>query len=352
MRPDVVIAGAGLIGMTCALECQRRGLRVALLDKGRAGLEASWAAAGMLAAHDPGNLPAMQELSLLSLALYPTFLNTLTEATGIAVPFQTEWTLEEADGAHADTVPPYLLPNNLQRIAEQSVDPRHLSATVVAAVKARGIDMFEGEAVQSVDSHGSGVEVRTTKGVLHGSAFVDCSGAWSPSYVRPAKGQMLRVDAPGALFAGSLGNMVVRTHDVYLVPRLDGSLIIGATVEHVGFDKTVSADDLERLRARAVALLPSLRSAPVLEQWAGLRPATTDGLPIIGPRSGDGVEARVFVATGHFRNGVLLAPATAHVVAQLLLQEAPSVDLHAFQPHRASLTEQGKKQENASLQHR
>ncbi len=318
-----------------------------VLDKGRAGREASWAAAGMLAAHDPANPRALHELSLLSLALYPAFLNMLTEATSVMVPFQTEWTLEEADGAHADAVPQSLSPEHLQRIPEHSVDPRQLSTTAVVALKARRIELHEGEALQSVLSHQGGVEVCTDKDTLHSGAFVDCTGAWSASYVHPAKGQMLRVDAPGALLAGALGNVVVRTHDLYLVPRLDGSLIVGATVEHVGFDKTVCANDMARLRARAVALLPTLLTAPVLEQWAGLRPVTVDGLPLIGLRSLAEVDAHVYVAAGHFRNGVLLAPATAHVMAQLLLDEAPSIDLNAFQPEREALREQGKGRDDA-----
>lgn len=340
MRPDVVIAGAGLIGMACALECSRRGLRATLLESGRAGQEASWAAAGMLAAQDPANPAALRELSFLSLSLYPAFLEALTETTGIAVPFQTEWTLEETNGAHADVVPPNILPDNLLRIQEQSIDPRHLTATAVEAVKARGITLNEQESVQSVAEERGSVEVRTTRGTVHGGAFVDCTGAWSAGHVHPAKGQMLRLQAPGALLAGALGNMVVRTCNLYLVPRLDGSLIVGATIEHVGFDKTVNAHDIESLQTLAAALLPTLNTAPVLERWAGLRPATADGLPLIGTRIRGEESSHMFVASGHFRNGILLAPATAHVVAQLLLGEPPSVDLRPFAAHRESLTKQ------------
>ena len=341
MQPDVVIAGAGLIGMACALECRRRGLRVTLLESGRAGQEASWAAAGMLAAQDPANPIALRELSLLSLALYPAFLESLTETTGMAIPFQTEWTLEETVGAHADVVPPNVAPENLLRIQERSVDPRQLTATAVEAVKACGIGLHEHEAVQSVAAQRGGVEVRTLTDTFHGGAFIDCTGAWSAAHVHPAKGQMLRLQAPGALLAGALGNMVLRTHDLYLVPRLDGSLIAGATIEEVGFDKTVYAKDMASLRSRAVALLPALHTAPVLEQWAGLRPATVDGLPLIGTRTAEGCDSHLYVASGHFRNGVLLAPATAHVMGQILLGEQPSTDLRAFAPHRSSLSQKG-----------
>ena len=142
---------------------------------------------------------------------------------------------------------------------------------------------------------------------------------------------MLRLHAPGALAAGELGNVVVRTREVYLVPRLDGSVVIGATMEDAGFDKTLHPSDLQHLQARAATLVPSLSQATQLESWAGLRPATPDQLPLIGS-TGPGTS----IAAGHFRNGVLLAPVTAHVVAQLLLGESPDVSLDLFAPNRFS----------------
>lgn len=283
MRPDVVIAGAGLIGMACALELERQGLRVVLLERGLAGQEASFAAAGMLAAHDPANPAAMQGLSELSLSLYPAFLRQLEEACGMAVPLETAWTLEAQDGAHSEIVPPGLPRNGFALIRESSLDPRRLVAAAVRAVQSTDIALHEGTTVQSCKVVGDGVTVATSTGTLLCGQFLDCTGAWSRTSVRPAKGQMLRLHAPGALAAGELGNVVVRTPEVYLVPRLDGSVIVGATVEDAGFDKTLSEGDALTLRQHAEALLPSLKGAPLLEHWAGLRSATADGLPLLGP---------------------------------------------------------------------
>lgn len=336
MRPNVVIAGAGLIGMACALECHRRGLRVALLERGRAGQEASWAAAGMLAVHDPENPPALGALAELSVALYPDFLELLHQQTGRRVPLETAWALEAAAGERADITPHGMHPYGFRRVHEASVDPRKLTAAALAAVQHLGMELREGTAMQSYSSTPEGAMVRLGDGsTLLCEAVVDCTGAWSRAGVHPTKGQMLRVHAPNAMRAGELGNVVVRESTFYMVPRLDGSVVIGATVEDAGFDKNVRAADIEGLRQRAARLVPSLALAPELERWAGLRPGTADHLPLLGavPNPHSAVP-RVIVAAGHFRNGILLAPATAHVVAQLLLGEAPSVVLDAFAPSR------------------
>jgi glycine oxidase len=156
-------------------------------------------------------------------------------------------------------------------------------------------------------------------------------GSWSPAPVRPRKGQMLAVRMPASLDLAT----VIRTPEVYIVPRTDGPnaglAIIGATIEDAGFDLTVHAFDILTLNARATKLLPVLAEAEFVESWSGLRPATLDELPILGsaPR-----QPRYLLATGHYRNGILLAPATAHVMAQLLTGETPSVDLSPFSATR------------------
>lgn len=327
--PDIVIAGAGLIGLACALQCERRGLRVTVLEKGRAGQEASWAAAGMLAAHDPANPAGLQPLSELSLTLYPDFLDHIQHLSGFTVPLETQWALERTSGAVADVAPQGFRAAGFRRIAEQSLDPRKLMVALCAAVKQSRVLLQEMTPVQSCKSDGNGVEVHTEGGIVFCDRFLDCTGAWSSAPIRPAKGQMLRVDAPGALAAGALGNVVVRTGEVYLVPRLDGSVVIGATVEDAGFDKTLHDADLRHLRQKAADLVPALLGAPLLESWAGLRPATPDHLPLIGVTG-----PRTFVAAGHFRNGVLLAPATAHILAGWLHGEEPEVSLCNFAPDR------------------
>jgi glycine oxidase len=327
--PDVVIAGAGLIGLACALECERRGLRTVVLERGRAMQQASWAAAGMLAAHDPANPPALTALAQHSIALYPAFLERVAALGGIAVPFETEWTLEQDVRADDEALLPALRATGFRLVREHSLNPRGLGTAVLAAVRASSISLLEDSPVLSVTQAASGLLVQTTNEMISCGSFADCTGAWSEAAVRPAKGQMLRVHAPGLLHSTTNGNVVVRTDDIYLVPRLDGSIVIGATVEDAGFDKTVHEADLSALMQRAIALLPAIADALRLESWAGLRPDTPDHLPLLG-RAGE----RSLIAAGHFRNGVLLAPTTACIIAQMLMGEEPGVSLDAFAPAR------------------
>jgi glycine oxidase len=327
LQPDVLITGAGIVGLSCALELSSQGMRVTLLEKGAAGQQASWAAAGMLAARDPENPPALQPLSEFSIALYPDFLTRIESLSGVPVPLETG-TVYESGGAPIlrfhetglrDGQSTLLARNGLIARPEHSLDPRRLAAALLLAVRASGVDLREGVEVQQAATS----EVRTSAGSITFGTFIDCRGAWAGVTVVPRKGQMLRVHAPGVLPG------VVRTPQIYMVPRLDGSVVIGATVEDAGFDKAVHAADLAELRARAAALIPQLTDAPELESWAGLRPDTPDHLPLIG-RTGH----NRFIAAGHFRNGILLAPGTARVMLQLVQGQQPEVDLTAFSPDR------------------
>ncbi|SEC26653.1 NAD(P)/FAD-dependent oxidoreductase [Terriglobus roseus] len=327
--PDVVIAGAGITGLTCALELQECGLQVVVVERGSAGREASWAAAGMLAAHDPSNPRQLSPMADLSVALYPALLDRIETLTGLRVPFETHWTLEAAAGwRHHCAMLPALQGAGYRRLPETSVDPRKLVPALRAAATAAGVVVIENSPVRAAYQSGASINVRVPDGTIHAGTFLDCSGAWSAA-VSPAKGQMLRVHAPGALASGTVGNVVIRTKGVYLVPRLDGSVVVGATVEDAQFDRSVYEPDLRHLRAEAADLLPALANAPELASWAGLRPDTPDHLPILGQ-----TDARAFVAAGHFRNGILLAPATAHLMMQLMLGMETSVELTAFRPDR------------------
>ena len=329
--PDIVIAGAGLIGLACALECDRRGLRAVVVERGSALQGASSAAAGMLAAHDPANPLALSDLARQSAALYPAFLGQVAAPSEAALPFETEWALEQ-DGSSGDqTLLPSLCSTGFRSVHEYSLDPRKLGTAVLAAVRRSGIALLEATPVQSVTETSGHVLVHTKGETIACDRFVDCTGAWSSLPVRPAKGQMLRVYAPGLLHSATHGNVVVRTGEIYLVPRLDGSVVIGATIEDAGFDTAVHEADMAILMQRAGALIPVLMGAPRIESWAGLRPDTPDHLPLIGR-----VSERMFAASGHFRNGILLAPATALVIGQLLAGEQPELDLHAFAPARFS----------------
>jgi glycine oxidase len=355
-HPDICIAGAGIIGLSLALELHHRGHRVTVLDQGDPLAEASTAAAGMLAAQDPDNPPQLRPLADLSLSLYPAFLDRLYNFSAIRVPFQTHTTLQslhpkhnspnELSPAHLTTedlshLLPALIPTGHRFILldEHSLDPRQLAAALLAAVHSTTIDLRPNTSLLSTRSTSNSIEIITATGTIHSSRFVDCTGAWATTTSRlshlqiaPRKGQMVAVALPPSLPL----HFVVRTPDIYIVPRTTGPAagraIIGATIEDSGFDKSIHPDDIHHLRALAAALLPPIANTPQLEAWSGLRPATPDGLPLLGALPGD---PHHLIATGHYRNGILLAPATALVMAQLLSNETPSVDLTSFSPGRA-----------------
>jgi glycine oxidase len=335
--PDFVIAGAGIIGLSLALELDRRGASVTVLDAGAAMQQTSSAAAGMLAVDDPANPPALHPLAQLSASLYPGFLHRIGDLSGSHIPFQTSATLEAGEPLNALADPDQLVPQlnpagyHFHLLAEHSVDPRQLAATLVAAVSATSIDLREHTSLERIAATPTSVRVQTSGDPLQASYLIDCMGAWSPAPVSPRKGQMLAVRIP----SGMNLSCVVRTPDIYIVPRTvgpnAGRAIIGATIEDAGFDLTVHSIDILTLNAKAVSLLPALAEAEFLESWSGLRPATVDGLPILGPAPR---QPRYILATGHFRNGILLAPATAHLIAQFLSGEDPSLDLAQFDASR------------------
>lgn len=348
---DFCISGAGIIGLSLALELNRRGATVTVLDQGEPLAEASSAAAGMLAANDPDNPPELQLLSSLSATLYPAYLSYLESLSGIPVPFQTSIALQALDPTHpmfdqaltpaaAIALLPQLDPqgHSFLRLQEHSVDPGQLSPSLLGAVQATPIDLRPHTPVRIVRSNATSAEVHTSSGTLSAGSYIDCSGAWavsltrySPHPVTPKKGQLCYIALPDSAPL----HLVLRTPEVYVVPRTTGphagQAIIGATLEDRGFDTNVDPADIARLHAAASRLLPFLASTTILESWAGLRPATADRLPLLGPTPG---RSRCYLATGHLRNGILLAPATAHVMAQLLCGESPTIDVVPFAPER------------------
>ncbi|MBB5339106.1 NAD(P)/FAD-dependent oxidoreductase [Tunturiibacter gelidoferens] len=350
-HPDVCIAGAGIIGLSLALELHGRGYRVVVLDRGAPLAESSTAAAGMLAAHDPENPPQLLTLANLSLSLYPEFLDRIRALSGINIPFQTHATLQsvspktpanteltQEDLAH---LLPALTPGDYRFILldEHSLDPRQLASAVLAAIGSTKIDLRPHTPVLSARSIGNEVEITTPSGIIHAAQFINCAGAWAAAASRllnipvvPKKGQMFSVSLPSSLPL----QFVVRTPDIYIVPRTigpaAGRAIVGATVEDVGFDKTVHSIDIDRLRFLASSLLSAIGHAPQLEAWSGLRPATPDGLPLLGVIPG---HPNHFIACGHYRNGILLAPAAAHVMAELIVGERPPIDLSPYSPARS-----------------
>ena len=368
---DAIIVGAGIVGVSLAIELNKQGLRVLVVEKGEPGREASWAAGGMLADFPAETPPRLREQATASARMYPEFVRELEDGSGLKIDLRSAGTLvlsrvetglrpvlagQSPATTRTATTQAYALPRPLAELEpalrapdasspqftalythERCVDPRHLTTAALAAARHRGVDFSSGDQVLAVEvATGKASGVRTSKTQFAAGMVVNCAGAWAgqipPHHfpTRPVKGQMLCVAMPQK----ELVRHVVRTSgwtpDVYLIPRSDGRLVIGATQEEVGFDKQTLPETIQKLRQAAMNLVPKLAEARILEAWAGLRPGTPDGLPILGATPTPGY----FVATGHFRDGILLAPVTAKLMAQMILGRKPEVDLEAFGAER------------------
>jgi glycine oxidase len=334
--PDVVVVGGGLIGLAIALELHDRGAVVTVVERGRCLGGASSAAAGMLAAEDPNNPLELLPLSRLSADLYLGFLRRIEKTSGIVAPFQTDTAIQHrADGTTA-------------RLAERSIDPRQLGEALLAAIRLTSIRLLEDTRIVDVDDAVGGMTLHLNDGAALAARAVVCSmGAWTSAEmaalcgysiaIAPRKGQILRVRVPSAMALSE----VHRSAGIYIVPRTRGpqagTALIGATMEDAGFDTSVRSEDLQRLRLLAAGLIPELGSeadAPMVEAWAGLRPTTPDFLPVLGQCEREGL----FIASGHHRNGILLAPATAVILADLVEGKKPTLDISAFSCDRLSHT--------------
>lgn len=345
---DTIIIGAGIIGLSVAIELRKAGMSVLVIEKGEPGREASWAAGGMLA--DFGlEIPApLQALARASARMYPEFVHELEDESGLKIDLRSEGTLffpdSKQDHALQESHP---LPASLAKlepafrasdrlplyVQERCVDPRHLTAAAIAAARHRGIDFSSGDPARAIEIRdGKAAVVRTDRTQFAAAIVVNCAGAWAGQIrphafpTRPVKGQMLCVAMPEK----DLVSHVVRSSDVYLIPRSDGRLVIGATQEEAGFDKQTVPETLQKLRKAALDLVPKLADARILEAWAGLRPGTPDKLPILGETATPGY----FVATGHFRDGILLAPITGRIMSQVITGQQPEFDLNAFAAER------------------
>lgn len=346
---DVIIVGGGIIGLSLSIEVRKRGATVLIVERGEPAREASYAAAGMLDDCPLETPTVLQPLATASANMYPEFAHELRDESGIDVDLRDNGTILFPAPEHAalpsgtnggnsgpleiSQLEPALADLNLPAIylKERSVDPRALGAAALKAAKHRGVDISSGTTAEQVLlAEGRVAGIKTNRTTYSAPVVVNCAGAWAghlPPYrfpTRPVKGQML------AVVGGPVVRHVIRSSAVYLVPRSDGRILIGSTVEEAGYDKRTDAPTIQGLHHAAIRLVPALAQARVLEAWAGLRPGTPDNLPILGSTETPGY----FVAAGHFRDGILLAPVTAQVMAQLIAGEIPDYDLSAFSPAR------------------
>jgi glycine oxidase len=357
----VLVVGAGVVGLACGWRAAQRGLSVRVLDRAGPGAGASGIAAGMLApvGEATWGQERLLELALDSHRAWPEFAADLAEASGMEVGYERLGALHVAlDRDEADELrrrfelmrelnleAQWLRPRACRELEpgltpactagvhaphESAVDPRALVAALRGALEAGGGEVAHGDAVDPLIADGRLEGVRSDDGSEHRAArVVLASGCWSGQApwlpprarppVRPVKGQILSLRGPSG---APVCNRIVASERVYMVPRADGRLVVGATVEERGFDTQVTAGGVYELLREAHRALPDVAELELVEANAGLRPGTPDNLPRIGPGAIDGL----LLATGHYRNGILLAPITAELVAAVLARE-PEVAL-------------------------
>ncbi len=358
MIDDFIIVGGGLIGLLTARALHASGARVTVIDRGKCGREASWAGGGILSPLYPWRYPqAVTALAEWGQQAYPHLAAALIDETGIDAEWTpsgmlilavsaaertlaTRWAahhrqrIEWPTGAQSAALEPALAdaesPSSQAALwlpdVAQIRSPRLLRALHASLIQ-QGVRVLEGLAVrQMLRDARRIVGVLTDGGEQHAGAVVIASGAWSAALLKPlgitlplapVRGQILLFRASPTL----LTRMVMRDHR-YLIPRRDGRILAGSTLEHVGFDPAITPAAATRLRCAALQLVPELEDCPIEQQWSGLRPGTISGVPYIGAHPD--LEG-LYVCTGHHRNGIVLAPASAHVLADLALGRTPII---------------------------
>jgi len=350
---DIAIIGGGVIGLAIAWELAEAGVSVVLFERGVLGHEASWAAAGMLApcAEAQFGEESLVRMGLASVAAYPAFVERLERETGVDVDFKpipaivtgvdrdeaaavrhmfkfqqsldldVRWLRRDEVLEREPTLSPRVIGGVLCG-SDHRVDNRRLVEALILAASHAGVMIHE------YTEAAPWLEQGVCRGVKHGDETtparhsVIAAGAWSSAFeeipadlrpaVRPVKGQMLSVQCTEDVQL----THTIRTPRVYLVPRQDGRLIVGATSEERGFDKQLTAGGVLYLLEHAYEAWPAIYELPLLETWTGLRPGTPDNLPIMGA---SGIEGLAY-ATGHYRNGILLTPYSASTMREFLIR--------------------------------
>jgi glycine oxidase len=350
---DVVIIGAGVIGLSLALRLREQHRTVLVVEKHEPAAEGTHAAGGMIAHCDPHTHAALQPLADASAVMYPDFIREIEADSGESADLRSIGTIATFSGAEVPSHPgarvfpagelariePALhLDGEAWFLPECCVDPRGLGRALVRACKRHAVDFVTGsEVLEVLTAGGRTAGVRTNHATYHAGAVVNCAGAWAAQIAplkiptRPVKGQMVCVVPPSSSAKPILlVQHVVRTPEIYIIPRSDGRILLGATVEDAGFNKKTDPQTIQRLYRAALHAAPALAGTRIHDAWAGLRPGSPDNLPILGETAIPGY----FAATGHYRDGIMLAPITASAMSCLIAGELPEVDLAPFSPRR------------------
>ncbi|QKT02965.1 glycine oxidase ThiO [Ectothiorhodospiraceae bacterium 2226] len=360
-KSDVIVVGGGLIGLLTARELALGGVEVRVVERGQTGRESSWAGGGILSPLYPWRYPeAVTALAAWSQRHYPELCRALADET----PTDPEWTqsgllvldaADEADAAAAWAARHGVAIERLAGEAVQAVEPAlgtgargvalwfpelaqvrnpRLVRAARQSLDARGMAVLEHTPVEGfVVADGRVTGVRTAQGVLAAERVVVAGGAWTAELLRatgyapavePVKGQMILLKGPPGLV-----QRVVLSRDRYVIPRRDGHVLVGSTLESAGFDVQPSAEVAAELRREAARIVPALGELPLVHHWAGLRPGSPDGTPYIGEHPG---VRGLYINAGHFRNGVVMGYASARLLSDLMLARPPVVDPQPYRP--------------------
>lgn len=350
MNADAIVVGGGVIGCSIAWRLAQSGLKVTVFERGRVGREASRAAAGMLSPQGEAQGPGpFFEFCLRSRAMYRSFAEEITEASGIDVEYKDDGTLFVVVGGEDEKAKTkwaawqleaglpleHVSADDLRKFEpavtelatraiflpeEHQVENRRLMDALEVAMKRTGVELMEEAEVSALTfERGRVAGVMSAGKRFDAGVVIVAAGTWSSRLLEPLGLNVKVIPARGQMIAvrgnGSPIKRVLHSSKVYIVPRNDGRILIGATVEYAGFHKAVTAGAINHLLSAAVELIPSIANFEMVETWCGLRPDTIDHLPIIGKSGVD----NLVLATGHFRNGILLAPITSNLIAETIL---------------------------------